>query len=220
MFSGGMQSNAFMKLFMLSLLAAALTAFGDDTAKNSSASIPPGPQTQNTAWSVTGKWHGNHNGAWDDTVTILPDGTFHRGQQGDTGHWTLAASGDKIILVLAWDNWGAEAITMQGPDDFSSRVLTLHRDSALAAAIETRTWRQGEPPVKIMRKDEGFCVLSMVTGHFQGGGEYVKVYVGDDGYWYLGGDSHQEGVAAQCIVIRYPKAAAESKSAPSDDANY
>ena len=69
--------------------------------------------------------------------------------------------------------------------------------------IETRTWRQGEPAVRLIRKSEGFCALSLVTGAFSGGGEVVKVWVAPDGYWYLGGQSGQEGVAAQCIVVHY-----------------
>jgi hypothetical protein len=56
-------------------------------------------------------------------------------------------------------------------------------------SVETKTWRQGEPPLRLIREDEGFRALSLVTGHFQGGGELVKVYMGDDGYWYLGGHS-------------------------------
>ncbi len=70
-------------------------------------------------------------------------------------------------------------------------------------SVEMRTWRQGEPPVRIMPKDDGFCALSLVTGHFQGGGEIVKVYIGKDGWWYLGGQSGQEGVVGECIVVRY-----------------
>jgi regulation of enolase protein 1 (concanavalin A-like superfamily) len=70
-------------------------------------------------------------------------------------------------------------------------------------SVETRIWRQGEPPVRIMPKDDGFCALSLVTGHFQGGGEMVKVYIGKDGWWYLGGQSRQEGVVGECIVVRY-----------------
>ena len=63
------------------------------------------------------------------------------------------------------------------------------------AAFETRRWQQGDAPIRLIRKEEGFCALTLVTGSFQGGGEMVRVYVGDDGYWYLGGDSQQEGVA-------------------------
>ena len=57
--------------------------------------------------------------------------------------------------------------------------------------------------VKLIRQDEGFCALTSVTGHFAGDGEQVKVYVAEDGYWYLGGHSRQHDVATECIVVRY-----------------
>ena len=60
--------------------------------------------------------------------------------------------------------------------------------------------------MKLLRADEGFCALTSVTGHFAGSGEVVKVYVAEDGYWYLAGRSMQDDVAAECIVIRYRKA--------------
>lgn len=69
--------------------------------------------------------------------------------------------------------------------------------------IEIRSWHQGQPPVRLIRKDAGFCALSLVTGAFAGGGEIVKVWIGPDGFWYLGGQSGQEGVGAECIVVHY-----------------
>lgn len=71
------------------------------------------------------------------------------------------------------------------------------------ATVTFASWSQGEPPKRLIRSSEGFCALTSVTGHFQGGGEIVKVYVDDDGFWYLGGGSMQEGVSAQCIIVRY-----------------
>jgi hypothetical protein len=166
-------------------------------------------------WSAAGKWEATETDNWTDTITICPDGSFSR-TQGDAGRWTLTGLGDHIALVLAWDKWPAETVTMITPSEFRGKGLEIHRVEPLAAkppraakhrigSVETETWRQGEPPLRLIREDEGFCALSLVTGHFQGGGELVKVYVGDDGYWYLGGHSRQQGVAAQCIVVRYGK---------------
>jgi len=164
-------------------------------------------------WSVVGKWEATETDNWTDTITISPDGTFSR-TEGDAGRWTLTALQDHIALVLAWDNWPAETVTMMTPSEFRGKGLDMRRLEPLPSkppraarhrigSVETETWRQGEPPLRLIREDEGFCALSLVTGHFQGGGEVVKVYVGDDGYWYLGGQSGQEGVAAQCIVVHY-----------------
>ena len=80
-------------------------------------------------------------------------------------------------------------------------------DSRLHAAsngVEFRHWHQGEPPVKLIRKEEGFCALTGIGGGFAGDGEEAHVYIGEDGYWYLGGKSMQKGVAAECVVVRYP----------------
>jgi hypothetical protein len=177
---------------------------------------PPCACGQNPApWSVVGKWEATEIGNWNDTITISPDGTFTR-TEGDGGRWTLTALQDHIALVLAWENWPAETVTMMSPSEFSGKGLEMHRVEPIAGkppcvvkhrigSVETETWHQGEPPLRLIREDEGFCALSLITGHFQGGGELVKVYVGDDGYWYLGGHSRQEGVAAKCIVVHYNK---------------
>src|SRR4051794_4165820 len=45
-------------------------------------------------------------------------------------------------------------------------------------------WKRGEPPVRMIRKDEGVCYLSQVQGHFAGAGESVGVYLDADGFWY------------------------------------
>ena len=47
-------------------------------------------------------------------------------------------------------------------------------------------------------------MLLGVAGGFAGGAEEARVYVADDGYWYLGGKSMQSGVHAECVVVRYP----------------
>ncbi len=84
--------------------------------------------------------------------------------------------------------------------------ITPVSDLAAPAAgnVEFRRWHQGEPPLRLIRKTEGFCALTGLSGHFQGGGEEVRLYIGDDGYWYLGGKSMQDGVEAECVVVRYP----------------
>jgi len=50
-------------------------------------------------------------------------------------------------------------------------------------------WRRGSAPVKMIHKDTGFCFLSGVRGGLNGGGEAARVYIGDDGYWYLKGQT-------------------------------
>ncbi len=147
-------------------------------------------------------------------MTFSADGTYIRDHEGDTGRWTLIGLKDHIALVMDWDRWGKFVITMAGPNLFHEGDFTMQRVEPQPVApalgsIETRSWHQGEPPVRIMRQEEWFCALSAVTGHFQGDGEAVRVYVGADGYWYLGGNSKQQSVAADCIVVRYARSAPE-----------
>ena len=88
-----------------------------------------------------------------------------------------------------------------------------------AQSVEFHHWKQGDEPLKLIRKEEGFCALTSVTGNFEGAGEIVRVYIEEDGYWYLGGTFHQQDVAADCIVVRYPVPAAMAAApapAPAD----
>ena len=111
---------------------------------------------------------------------------------------------------------------MVGADEFFGNPvrgnLRMHRHAAPVVAkastttpgtsfgaVETRTWSQGEPPVRLIRQDEGFCALTKVMGHFAGDGESVQVHVAEDGYWYLDGTSQQQDVGGECVVVRYRK---------------
>ena len=64
-------------------------------------------------------------------------------------------------------------------------------------------WEQGKPPIQLIKRSEGLCFLTKVSGHFEGEGESVRLWIDKDGYWYLGGDSHQLGVNAECAVLKY-----------------
>ncbi len=100
-----------------------------------------------------------------------------------------------------------EAQTAAAPLE-QALIGELPTASSLPAAgnVEFRHWHQGEPPLQLIRQEEGFCALTSVGGGFAGGAESVGVYVGDDGYWYLGGKSRQHGMDAECVVVRYPSA--------------
>ena len=51
----------------------------------------------------------------------------------------------------------------------------------------TYRWDYNEPPVRMIHKDDGFCYLASLGGAFDGGAEGARVYIDDDGYWYLHG---------------------------------
>ena len=157
-----------MKLFApttLCLLTTCLLAGPPESRTEDLRALPvTSPTPRSAPWSILGAWTANHPD-WTDTITIAGDGTFSRTQYHDSGHWTLTALADRVVLVLAWDNWPAETVTMISPDEFSGKVrgagqdgaLTLHRlraPVANAAPYETHTWHQGEPPVRLIRKEE------------------------------------------------------------------
>ncbi len=65
---------------------------------------------------------------------------------------------------------------------------------------DEQSWRQGEERVLLGSADGRACFLTRITGHFEGGGERLRVYI-EDGNWYLHGQSQQLSVggSARCI---------------------
>jgi hypothetical protein len=144
-------------------------------------------------------------------------------------NWSKGKPGIKMIAGPA----GLCVLTKIGGHFFGSGELVgiyVHRDGywrleghakqplvAAATSLRCKTppwsprdlklyaWRQGEKPVKIIHKDEGFCVLASVGGRFEGVGESVHVYLADDGFWYLGGESNQTDVKATAFSVRFKK---------------
>jgi len=100
----------------------------------------------------------------------------------------------------------ALAARIANPGADSTGVAKINAASAPAwhvSSIAFVTWNQGETPVRLIKQSEGFCVLTEVAGHFAGDGESVRLWIDSDGYWCLGGGSQQQGVTAQCAVLRY-----------------
>ena len=69
-------------------------------------------------------------------------------------------------------------------------------------AVEVFRWRNGEPPVRMLRTSEGHCFLSGLSGSFEGGGEGVEIYA-EEGWWWLHGHSKQRYLEATATGIRY-----------------
>ncbi len=64
-------------------------------------------------------------------------------------------------------------------------------------------WATGQEPVKMIHKDAGFCVLTMIHGPFRGGGEHIHLEIGEDGFWYLGKQSLQSASAAKAVAFSF-----------------
>lgn len=211
-----------MKTFSLLLPVLALTlvtASAEPVADEATTRTPAAEKLASTEdappWSVVGTWDCTQLG-WSGALVLKENGLFTGPTTELSGHWALGAQGGRVQLVLYWNAYPAEIMTLINADEFrgdpgrSGHPMRRRQPAAadgktLNGGVEFRSWHQGEPPVKLIARDEGFCALTSVTGRFEGEGEKVRVYVGDDGYWYLGGDSHQREVAAECVVVRYRK---------------
>ena len=66
----------------------------------------------------------------------------------------------------------------------------------------TYRWEHNAPPVKMIHKDEGFCYPADVGGAFDGGGEVARVYIGDDGYWYLHGSTSHGFLVVGAVAVK------------------
>ncbi len=66
----------------------------------------------------------------------------------------------------------------------------------------TYRWEHNSPPVKMIHKADGFCYLADVGGAFNGGGEVARVYIGDDGYWYLHGSTAHGFLVVGAIAVK------------------
>jgi len=78
--------------------------------------------------------------------------------------------------------------------------------------VITYIWGQGQPPVKMLHKDEGICFLTRV-GFAAGGAVWVNLE--NDGYYYLNGAPAQTDVISTALGIRF--LAAKEPAAPALD---
>ncbi len=62
-------------------------------------------------------------------------------------------------------------------------------------------WRSGQPPLKMINQNAGFPVIIQISGDLSLGNAQVKTYInGQDGYWYLSGNSKKE-MEVHAIVV-------------------
>jgi hypothetical protein len=110
--------------------------------------------------------------------------------------------GEEVGMGVVASTWRLAGRAVKDPTAGATALLTPGAD-VFRAPVEY-TWRRGDAPVRMIRCDEGVCVLSGVAGGLRGEGEDVRVYPADDGYWYLGGKSGQ-GVTVHALALRPAK---------------
>ncbi len=87
---------------------------------------------------------------------------------------------------------------------------------SLRVEYQEYQWERGGAPVRMIRKEEGFCYLTRVNGEFAGMGEQARVYIGDDGYWYLHGTAFKP-LAATAMSVRFVSKPFASASVPGQE---
>ncbi|MGN6544191.1 MAG: SHD1 domain-containing protein [Aureliella sp.] len=105
-------------------------------------------------------------------------------------HWQLAGKTEGAYIV-------ARAYTVE----------ELNR-ALFSDKVEVFSWSAGQAPIKMLRKDEGICCLSGISGALHGYGEEVRVHlVEDEGsgeeYWVLDGHSAQPQLSAKAVALRW-----------------
>jgi hypothetical protein len=106
-----------------------------------------------------------------------------------------------------------QAITkLEGP--FAAIAMTiptilLVAQSSHVSSITPRPsilrWSHGDPALRLLPADKGFCYVSGMGGDFQGGGESVRVWI-DDGTWWVGGYSCQPSLWVEVTCMEWPAA--------------
>ena len=117
--------------------------------------------------------------------------------------WLSGVSMIGIVAIIAAQMIRADAVICA---DRSVLSKSCDAVSVSVQLVERARWKKDADPVKLMKVSDGVCAFASVTGKFEGGGEYVSVYSrvnpGDsEKWWYVGGNSLQEGVAAEAICF-------------------
>src|SRR5579862_3643972 len=86
----------------------------------------------------------------------------------------------------------------------------------ISAEYTQYEWKNGDKPIRMLKRDEGFCFLTEIGGHFAGAGEVVRVSIGDDGYWYLAGASGQDELWGKAMGVKFSKAVKATVVKPTD----
>ena len=101
-------------------------------------------------------------------------------------HGALRTATDSVHVYVASDGyWHFDAHTAESDDLYALEIKCSNR-AALGVDLKEYVWRLGDPPVKMLSEEEGFCYLSGFGGSFANDTENVEVTL-KDGFFYLSG---------------------------------
>jgi hypothetical protein len=113
----------------------------------------------------------------------------------------MHGGGEKIQLFVDKEGYW-QVSTQSAAGGLTAWTCTVKQKlGAFQVKTTEYNWRRGSAPVKMIHKDTGFCYLSGVKGGLNGGGEAARVYIGDDGYWYLKGQTRAGTMELWAIAV-------------------
>jgi hypothetical protein len=116
-------------------------------------------------------------------------------------------SGYKVKHCLAISSVLALLGCSSSPGD-GGKVASYERtgttEEALTNPFQEFSWTQGQAPVVMWPKSQGYCYLSGTTGHYAGGGEAVWVEMdAANNTFLLNGRSGQSGVGGWALCVNW-----------------
>jgi hypothetical protein len=117
----------------------------------------------------------------------------------------FAGAGEKVRLTIGEDGfWYLTGKAAQPSVTVQAVSPSINEFQGESAIFKEFTWTAKAPAVKMIHKSKGFCFLSGIGGAFAGGGERVRLTIGEDGFWYLAGKAAQPSVTVQAISVQAP----------------
>ena len=119
--------------------------------------------------------------------------------------FTEATERARLNYVKVLEDNLSDLVVKDGRTAEFEKELTRVRSLAFHSPkfeYKTFEWEHNAAPVKMIHKDEGFCYLADIGGAFNGGAEVARVYVGDDGFWYLHGSTGQGFMVIRAITVK------------------
>jgi hypothetical protein len=103
--------------------------------------------------------------------------------------------GEYVRAFASGGSWYLGGGSQQSGVEAAARCLSVHWYSS------EYFWTQGQAPVPLYSAGYYSCFLTGLSGDFEGGGEVVRTFVDDKGWFFLGGSSGQSGVwaTARCV---------------------
>ncbi|HEV3145093.1 MAG TPA: hypothetical protein VGZ47_14480 [Gemmataceae bacterium] len=113
----------------------------------------------------------------------------------------FADAGDEISVSVEKD--GYWYLSGRAVQFVVGRALCVRLADPGAAQVKLThfRWTAQMNPVRMCHKDEGICFLASVSGALRGGGEDARIYLGKDGYWYLGAQSRQNSLSLRAFSL-------------------